>query len=120
MRNVVQQEIGGYNPALPHSGDFEMWLRAAAVADVGRVNGANQAYYRIHAASMQRTTYAGHLTDLEGRRAAFESVLHSTDRPVADGRRCTSRRRAPWPSMPSTGPAPTTTRGTPLRSRCRT
>ena len=56
------------------------------MADVGRVSGANQAYYRIHPASMQRTTYAGHLTDLEGRRAAFDSVLRSTERPVPGGR----------------------------------
>ena len=48
MRNSVQQAIGGYNPDLPHSGDFEMWLRAAAVADVGRVNGPCQAFYRVH------------------------------------------------------------------------
>ena len=34
---------------------------------------------------MQRTTNAGHLTDLEGRRAAFASVLLSSDRPVRDG-----------------------------------
>jgi hypothetical protein len=85
MRNSVQQAIGGYDPAQPHSGDFEMWLRASAVADVGRVNGANQAYYRIHPDSMQRTINAGHLTDLEGRRAAFESVLNSSDRPVPRG-----------------------------------
>ena len=85
MRNTIQREIGGYNPALPHSGDVEMWLRAAAAADVGRVNGAAQAYYRIHPASMQRTVNAGHLTDLEGRRAAFASVLLSSDRPVPGG-----------------------------------
>ena len=59
--------IGGYDPALPHSGDLEMWLRAAAVADVGRVNGADQGYYRMHAASMQRTVFASPLADCEGR-----------------------------------------------------
>ncbi len=85
MRNSVQQAIGGYNAALPHSGDFEMWLRAAAVADVGRVNGPCQAFYRVHASSMQRTTYAGHVTDLEGRRAAFASVLLSSTDPIASG-----------------------------------
>jgi len=85
MRNSVQQTIGGYDPTQPHSGDFEMWLRASAVADVGRINGASQAYYRIHSDSMQRTVNAGHLTDLEGRRAAFASVLNSSERPVPRG-----------------------------------
>ena len=85
MRGSVQRAIGGYDPALPHSGDLEMWLRAAAVSDVGRVNGAAQAYYRIHPNSMQRTVHAGHLTDLEGRLLAFQSVLLSTE-PGAPGR----------------------------------
>jgi hypothetical protein len=85
MRRSVQEAIGGFNPALPHSGDLEHWLRAATVADVGRVNGADQGYYRIHDQSMQRTIYAGLLRDLEERRAAFASVLLDADRPVADG-----------------------------------
>jgi hypothetical protein len=76
MRNEVHQSIGGYNPALPHSGDLEMWLRAAAVADIGRVNGPNQGYYRIHPSSMQRTVYSSYLVDFEGRRDAFDSVLN--------------------------------------------
>ena len=32
MRTSLQHEIGGYDPLLPHSGDLEMWLRAAAIA----------------------------------------------------------------------------------------
>ncbi|MGA2009966.1 MAG: glycosyltransferase family A protein [Solirubrobacteraceae bacterium] len=79
LRTSVQHAIGGYDPQLPHSGDFEMWLRAAAVADVGRVNGPGQGYYRIHDKSMQRTVYAGHVADLEGRLDAFRKVLVGPD-----------------------------------------
>lgn len=86
MRRTVQEAIGGYDPALPHSGDLQMWLRAAVVADVGRVNGADQGYYRIHDESMQRTTYSGVLLDLEERRAAFASVLLDARLRVDDGR----------------------------------
>jgi glycosyltransferase involved in cell wall biosynthesis len=75
MRGSVQHAIGGYNTESPHAGDLEMWLRAAAHADIGRVNGANQAFYRVHQQSMQRTVFAGMLTDLEQRRGAFETVL---------------------------------------------
>ena len=82
MRTSVQHEIGGYDSESPHAGDIEMWMRAAAVSDVGRVNGAAQGYYRIHPDSMQRTTYAGHLIDLEGRLAAFEKVLTVSERRV--------------------------------------
>ena len=75
MRTSVQHAIGGYDPDLPHSGDLEMWLRAASVSDVGRVNGPGQAYYRVHEQSMQRTAFAGHVKDLEGRLDAFRKVL---------------------------------------------
>ena len=85
MRRSVQQAVGPFNPALPHSGDLELWLRLATVADVGRVNGADQGYYRIHDQSMQRTIYAGVLRDLEERRAAFASVLLDGSVPMADG-----------------------------------
>jgi glycosyltransferase involved in cell wall biosynthesis len=85
MRTSVQRHIGGYRPELPHSGDFEMWLRAAVVADVGRINGADQAYYRRHSTSMQHTTFAGNLVDLRARLAAFDVVLGGGDNvPDAD------------------------------------
>lgn len=29
-----------YDPAPPHTDDPEMWMRAASVSDIGRVNGA--------------------------------------------------------------------------------
>jgi glycosyltransferase involved in cell wall biosynthesis len=86
MRASVQHAIGGYNPELPHAGDLEMWLRAANVADVGRVNGANQAYYRIHDKSMQRTVYAGLARDLRERDDAYASVLLGADFRRGNGR----------------------------------
>jgi hypothetical protein len=84
MRTSVQRAIGGYDAALPHSGDFAMWLRAASVSDVGRVDGPAQAFYRVHGKSMQRTTYAGYLMDLEGRLAAFENVLSDPESGIRD------------------------------------
>jgi hypothetical protein len=85
MRTSVQQAIGGYDARLPHSGDFEMWLRAASVSDVGRVNGPGQGYYRVHDKSMQRTIYAGHVADLEGRLDAFHKVLVGPDASLMRG-----------------------------------
>jgi glycosyltransferase involved in cell wall biosynthesis len=85
LRTSVQHAIGGYDPNLPHSGDLEMWMRAATVSDVGRVNGPAQGFYRIHVNSMQRTTYSGHAVDLVGRLAAFEKVLTGSDARVEDG-----------------------------------
>ena len=85
MRTSVLREIGLYDPALPHSGDFELWLRAAAVSDVGRVDGPAQAYYRVHDQNMHLTQHLGHAIDLEGRRAAFEKALVGFDARVPRG-----------------------------------
>jgi glycosyltransferase involved in cell wall biosynthesis len=75
VRTGLQREVGGYDPALPHTGDIEMWMRLAAHADVGYVRGADQAYYRVHGANMSVTDFGGQLDDLRQRRAAFEAVL---------------------------------------------
>jgi glycosyltransferase involved in cell wall biosynthesis len=81
IRRSALREIGGYNARLPHTSDVEMWLRLATISDVGRINGIDQGYYRVHPNSMQRTVNAGVLTDLAGRRDAFFSAFaHADDR----------------------------------------
>ena len=95
LRTSVQHEIGGYDPELPHSGDLAMWLRAATVSDIGRVNGPAQGLYRVHTNSMQRTTYAGHSIDLEGVYDAFEKVLVGPGLQLADGEALRRRPNAP-------------------------
>ena len=85
MRTSVQHAIGGYEVSLPHSGDFEMWLRAAAVSDIARVNGPPQAYYRVHSNSMMRTAYADYVVDLEQRLLAFENALVGPRASVSNG-----------------------------------
>ena len=81
VRTEVQHRVGGYRPDLPHAGDLEMWLRIAAVAGVAYVRGVPQAYYRVHAASMQRSQFNSGLIDLQQRRDVFEAFLeaHATD-----------------------------------------
>ncbi|MEO6880978.1 MAG: glycosyltransferase family 2 protein [Mycobacteriaceae bacterium] len=76
VRTAVQREVGGYDPALPHTGDIEMWMRFAAHADVGHLGGVDQAYYRVHGANMSATYLrdAG-IGDLRQRWAAYESTL---------------------------------------------
>lgn len=72
LRTEIQHKIGPYRADLPHSGDMEMWLRAASVADVGKIDGADQAYYRVHADSMSQDIYYRiPLKDVEERKAAF-------------------------------------------------
>jgi hypothetical protein len=75
MRASVLHEVGGHRHEVPQASDFELWLRMAAVSNVGRINGPDQAYYRVHSDSMQRTVHAGTMTDLRGRRDAFASAF---------------------------------------------
>ncbi len=84
VRGSVQRAVGGYRPELPHSGDLEMWLRIAAVSNIAYVRGAPQAFYRVHAASMQRTQFQGSLVDLVERKAAFESFFDRHPGEIAD------------------------------------
>ncbi|QFZ18014.1 glycosyltransferase family 2 protein [Saccharothrix syringae] len=72
VRTSVQQRVGGYRPDLPHAGDLEMWMRIAAVSDVGYVRGEPAAYYRVHQQSMMRTRFSSLFADLEQRQAVFD------------------------------------------------
>jgi hypothetical protein len=63
-----------------------MWLRIAAVSNIAYVRRIPQAFYRVHAASMLRTKYRSTLSDLQQRKAAFESFFHS-QRTVEGARR---------------------------------
>lgn len=82
MNADALREAGPRFKDLPATYDYELWLRLAAVADVGRVEGAVQGLYRIHPASFQRTIHASYVTDIRGRLDAFRSVF---DDPVTAG-----------------------------------
>lgn len=72
VRTSIQQRVGGYRPDLPHAGDLEMWMRIAAVSDIGYVRGEPAAYYRVHQQSMFRTQFSSVFADLEQRQAVFD------------------------------------------------
>ena len=60
---------------LPHTSDFLLWLQMASLADVARVNGPAQGYYRVHSQSLTRTVHADVLFDLRQRADAFTAVF---------------------------------------------
>jgi glycosyltransferase involved in cell wall biosynthesis len=74
VRNSVQQAVGGYDPACRHTSDLNMWLRIAAVADIGYIRGVPQAIYRVHGGSMLRSV-TDPLIHLRERRQAFDSFF---------------------------------------------
>ena len=75
IRGVVMREIGGLDTRLRYAQDMEMWLRTAAVSDVGHVDGPDQALHRDHATSMSVTDGSGVLTDMNERRKVFEVLF---------------------------------------------
>ena len=79
LRTSVQWQIGGYRTELPHTGDLEMWMRAASIAGVGYVGGVDQAWYReppsnIHSTTFRASDLAGMAVDLRERIQTFELV----------------------------------------------
>jgi hypothetical protein len=82
VRTSVQQRVGGYDPRLPHAGDLELWLRLAAVADVGFLRGVDQALYRVHGDNM-RKSYSP-LPDLQQQLLAWEVALERTGARMSD------------------------------------
>ena len=74
----VVNRVGPLDTRLRFAQDMEMWCRVAAVSDVGRVNGADQALHREHSQSMSATAGSAPLTSLEERRQVFASVFGST------------------------------------------
>ncbi|GHH58126.1 glycosyltransferase family 2 protein [Lentzea cavernae] len=85
VRTKLQQKIGGYDPALPHTGDIEMWMRFALHADVGYLRDVDQAYYRVHGNNMSVNYYAGSgVRDLQQRLAAYEALLDRADGTTRD------------------------------------
>jgi hypothetical protein len=94
IRGTVFQQIGGLSTRLKFAQDMEMWLRAAAVADVAHIDGPDQALHREHATSMSVTDGAGMLLDLRERRTVFEVLFDGPGGhlPGAVGMRATARR----------------------------
>lgn len=75
MRRDVLATIGGYDARFPHTADLYMWLRAAARADVGRINGPVQAFYRAHESNMHSIQFGGLLDDYKAVRTTFDAFF---------------------------------------------
>lgn len=85
MRASLMTELVGYDVRVPHAADFLLWLRAAARASVGRVNGADQAFYRRHGANMHVERFAGVHTDILERRKTFDILFDEDSAHFAAG-----------------------------------
>ena len=87
MRAKTMQELVGYDSRLPHAADFLLWLRTATRASIGRVNGVDLAYYRVHGKNMHMAQYPGALRDLTERKRAFDILFEEDGDHVPDAAR---------------------------------
>jgi glycosyltransferase involved in cell wall biosynthesis len=99
VRTSLQKRVGGYDARLNHTGDMEMWMRLAAYADVGYINGVDQAYYRVHGQNM--TTSRTPLVDLNQRRLAYDVLLERCGDRLPDAARLSdvAHRRLAWEAL---------------------
>jgi glycosyltransferase involved in cell wall biosynthesis len=82
VRTSLQKKVGGYDPRLPHTADLEMWMRLAAHADVGYVQGVDQAFYRLHGQNM--SVDRNLVVDLRQRQLAFDALLETCGERLAN------------------------------------
>ena len=75
VRTSVQKSVGGYLPSLPHAGDVEMWLRLATRGRVAELQGAVQAYYRVHDNNMHGNWFYDFLVNDREMRVAYETFF---------------------------------------------
>ncbi len=87
VRTKIAQQVGGYRPELPHSGDLEMWLRLAAHGSVGMVT-AYQGVYRRHSSNMSLGYMTqGCIPEYKQRQAALECFFQTCGHLLPDAGR---------------------------------
>jgi glycosyltransferase involved in cell wall biosynthesis len=86
VRTSLQQALGGYRKELPHTGDFEMWLRFAAHASVGVLDTA-QGFYRVHGKNMHVKDFPITAIVLQQHLDAIEILFREYGKRIADRER---------------------------------
>jgi hypothetical protein len=82
IRRSVMDQLGGYRADMPHAADMELWMRAASLGSVGRINGPVQAFYRVHGQNMHLTDFNSTLDDIRARREVFDSLCGLPGQPL--------------------------------------
>ncbi|MGD9478690.1 glycosyltransferase family 2 protein [Shinella sp. G-2] len=91
VRTNIQKRVGYYRPALPHSDDYELWLRLALHGTVAELD-CVQAGIRTHDANRSADLWAQQILHIRHTADAAESFFHHEGRWL-DGAE-TLRRRA--------------------------
>jgi hypothetical protein len=86
IRRSVMDQLVGYRADMPHAADMDLWMRAASLGSVGRINGPVQAYYRVHGQNMHLTDFSSTLDDIRARRDVFDALASLPGDPLPRSR----------------------------------
>jgi glycosyltransferase involved in cell wall biosynthesis len=75
MRTSLMRELVGYDPRLPHAADYLLWIRSGTRGAIGRVDGVDQGYYRVHGSNMHVDMFPGVVRDITERRHTFQILF---------------------------------------------
>ena len=76
-RSSVLEKVGTHEPRCPYTSDLNMWLRVAAVSDVGFVRGPSQALFRRHETNEGTAYPHASAAELTQRWAAFAAFFET-------------------------------------------
>jgi glycosyltransferase involved in cell wall biosynthesis len=74
-RSAVLEKVGGYEPRTPYTSDLNLWLRVAAVSDIGFIPGPSQALFRRHGENEGTAYPHASAAELTARWAAYETFF---------------------------------------------
>ena len=76
-RSSVLATVGGYEPRTPYTSDLNLWLRIAAVSDVGFLPGPSQALFRRHGENEGTAYPHASASELTQRWAAYHAFFET-------------------------------------------
>jgi hypothetical protein len=75
VRDTALRQAGVLSTGIKVATDIHLWLRLAAIADVGHLDGPDQAFHREHPASITAQPGYTQMTDLIERKAVFDDFF---------------------------------------------
>lgn len=83
MRRAALEDAGWFDTDFPSGADMLLWLRCATLGGMGRIDGPDQAFYRIHGSNMHYEESTGQLLDdLRSRARVIEHFLEHDAPPL--------------------------------------
>jgi glycosyltransferase involved in cell wall biosynthesis len=74
VRRTVMDNLR-YDPTIARAADFNLSLDATRYGAIGRIDGADQGFYRVHGSNLHLNEHSGYLSAMRGLAGAFEKFF---------------------------------------------